>query len=121
MTLSLMVTPLKAANHSAHVMVTALMTTVAKPPSAYVCANPVHAASMPIVMLASTVLSADVPKDTKDNPRAVAQRPLHQSVTLPHVYPLMFADLTHVVQMPSAVTVVSAQSAPAPSDMKEIR
>jgi len=85
MTLFLMVTPLMAANHSAHVMMTALMTTVAKPPSAYVCANPVHAASMLIVMLASIVPSADVPKDTQDDPRAVVKRPLHQSVTLPHV------------------------------------
>merc|ERR1719187_379083 len=57
-------------------------------------------------MLVITVLSVDVLLDTKDNPRAVAQRLPHQSMTLPHVCPLTYATLTHVVQMLTAVLVV---------------
>merc|ERR1719369_528845 len=71
-------------------------------------------------MLVITVLSVDVPVDTKDNPRAVVQRLPHQSVTLPHVCPLTRASLTHVVLMLTAVLVVRGLSVPAPLVMKEI-
>lgn len=77
MTLSLMVTPSKAANHSANVIMTVLMTIVVKPLSVCVCANPVHVDSMPIVMLAITAPTVDALKDIKDNQRAVAQRLPH--------------------------------------------
>jgi len=109
-----------AANHNAQVIMTALMTTVAKPLSVYVSANLVHAASMPIVMLAITAQSVDAPVDTKDNPKAVAQRLLHQYVILPHVSLLIPASPTHVVQMLNAVLVVRDPSVPAPLVMKEI-
>jgi len=120
MTLSLMVIPSMDANHSAHAIMTALMTTVAKPPSVYVCANLVHAASMPIVMLAITKPGVPARPVTQDSLRVPAERILHLSMTLLHVLKLMSAVPTHVVKMLNADLVVSDPSAPVPLVMKEI-
>merc|ERR1719402_655082 len=99
---------------------TALMITVAKPPSVYVCANLVHAASMPIVMLAITKPGAPAHKVTQDSLRVPAERLLHLSMTLLHVFPLMSAVPTHVAKMRNAHLVGSDPSAPVPLVMKEI-